>query len=244
MTQNIYDDPDFFAGYSALPRSIEGLEGAGEWPELRALLPTLAGADVVDLGCGFGWFCRWARTQGAESVLGLDLSRNMLARAAADTVDPRITYRHADLDEVELPADSFDLAYSSLTLHYLRDLPRLVAQIASSLRPGGTFVASVEHPAYTAPTSPAWTTIDGRDVWPLDGYLREGPRVTDWLAPGVVKQHRTIGTYFATILEAGLMLTSLVEWGPSDEDLVAHPDWVRERDRSPFLLLAARRGRQ
>jgi len=24
MTQNIYDDPDFFAGYSELPRSVEG----------------------------------------------------------------------------------------------------------------------------------------------------------------------------------------------------------------------------
>ena len=241
MTQNIYDDPDFFAGYSTLPRSLEGLDGAGEWPVVRSLVPRLNGADVVDLGCGFGWFCRWATTQGAATVLGLDVSRNMLARAAADTNDPRITYRHADVDAVELPLEAFDLVYSSLTLHYLRDLPRLVAQIAASLRPGGSFVASVEHPTYTAPSSPAWTTVNGRDVWPLDGYLREGPRVTDWLAPGVVKQHRTIATYVDALLRNGLELTSLVEWGPSDADLVAHPDWERERDRSPFLLLAARR---
>ncbi|MBF3542891.1 SAM-dependent methyltransferase, partial [Burkholderia pseudomallei] len=32
MTQNIYDDPDFFEGYGQLPRSRDGLDGAPEWP--------------------------------------------------------------------------------------------------------------------------------------------------------------------------------------------------------------------
>ena len=61
MTQNIYDNPEFFEGYSRLSRSVEGLDGAAEWPALKALLPELRGLRVVDLGCGFGWFCRWAR---------------------------------------------------------------------------------------------------------------------------------------------------------------------------------------
>jgi hypothetical protein len=38
MTQNIYDDPEFFEGYRQLARSVEGLAGAPEWPALRALL--------------------------------------------------------------------------------------------------------------------------------------------------------------------------------------------------------------
>ena len=67
MTQNIYDNEEFFAGYSRLPRSVEGLDGAPEWPALRAMLPELRGRRVLDLGCGFGWFCRWAREQGAAS---------------------------------------------------------------------------------------------------------------------------------------------------------------------------------
>ena len=61
MTQNIYDRLDFFEGYSQLGRSVEGLEGAVEWAALRAMLPDINGLRVVDLGCGFGWFCRWAR---------------------------------------------------------------------------------------------------------------------------------------------------------------------------------------
>ena len=42
-----------------------------------------AGSRVLDLGCGMGWFCRWAAENGAASVLGIDLSSNMLDRAHA-----------------------------------------------------------------------------------------------------------------------------------------------------------------
>ena len=84
MAQNIYDRPEFFARYSQLARSVHGLAGAPEWPAVRALLPDLAGKRIVDLGCGFGWFARWARAQGAAHVLGIDLSENMIARAMAD----------------------------------------------------------------------------------------------------------------------------------------------------------------
>jgi SAM-dependent methyltransferase len=91
MTQNIYDNEEFFAAYSRLRRSVEGLGGAPEWPTLRALLPDLRGCKVLDLGCGFGWFCRWARQQSAAQILGIDVSERMLARGRAATADPAIT---------------------------------------------------------------------------------------------------------------------------------------------------------
>src|SRR5204862_4383186 len=102
MPQNIYDDPDFFAGYSQLRRSREGLAGAPEWPTLRSMLPPLAGARVLDLGCGFGAFSRWAAEQGASKVLGIDLSVKMLARARELTLDVRITYQRAEMESLDL----------------------------------------------------------------------------------------------------------------------------------------------
>jgi 2-polyprenyl-3-methyl-5-hydroxy-6-metoxy-1,4-benzoquinol methylase len=92
MTQNIYDNPAFFEGYSKLVRSVQGLAGAPEWPALMALLAPMRGLRVVDLGCGYGWFCRWAGEQGAASVLGLDVSEKMLERARSSSADPAITY--------------------------------------------------------------------------------------------------------------------------------------------------------
>ncbi len=242
MAQNIYDEDDFFAGYKTLARSVKGLDGAGEWPSIRALLPPITGLRVVDLGCGFGWFCRWAREAGAADVLGLDLSEKMLAKAAEATQDAAIRYGRTDLDRLDLLPSVFDLAYSSLALHYLESLDGMMAAVHGALAPGGHFVFSVEHPIYTAPTRPGFVTAeDGRRVWPLDGYLIEGRRVTNWLAPGVVKHHRTIGTYVTALLSAGFTLTVLQEWGPSDAQLAEHPGWVDERQRPPLLLVAARR---
>lgn len=242
MAQNIYDNDDFFTGYATLARSQKGLDGAAEWPTIQALLPPMAGLRVVDLGCGYGWFCRWAREAAAAAVLGLDLSEKMLARAAQTTADPAITYRRADLDHLALPASSFDLAYSSLTLHYLEHLAAFMATVHQSLAPGGHFVFSMEHPLYTAPSHPGFTTnSEGRRIWPLDRYLEEGPRTTTWFAPGVVKQHRTIGTIATTLLAAGFTLTALIEWGPTPEQIAATPAWAAERDRPPFLLVAAQK---
>ena len=50
MAQNIYDNPEFFAGYSQLPRQVDGLGGAPEWPAIKAMLPDLTAKRVVDLG--------------------------------------------------------------------------------------------------------------------------------------------------------------------------------------------------
>lgn len=240
MAQNIYDNPEFFTGYSQLDRSVQGLAGAAEWPALRALLPDLHGLRVVDLGCGFGWFCRWAREHGAARVLGFDLSERMLDRARTMTSDAAITYARADLERLELPEASFDLAFSSLALHYLADLEPLLAQVQRALVPGGHLVFSVEHPIYTAPAHPGWQVeADGRKTWPVDGYLAEGPRTTDWLAPGVIKQHRTLGTYLNLLIRLGFTLLHVEEWGPSVSQVAARPEWAEERERPMFVLIAA-----
>jgi SAM-dependent methyltransferase len=242
VTQNIYDDETFFAGYSRLPRSVDGLDGAPEWPALRALLPDLAGLRVLDLGCGFGWFCRWARAHGAARVSGIDVSARMLARAESETQDAAISYLRADLEDVELPPGSFELAYSSLALHYVRNLEALMARVHAALVPRGKLVFSVEHPIFTAPANPGWSVdAEGRRTWPVDGYLDEGPRTTEWLTPGVVKQHRTIATYLNLLLRSGFALSHIDEWGPTEEQIAAQPRWADERQRPPFLIVACSR---
>ena len=81
MKENRYDDPVFFRKYSEMARSKLGLEGAGEWKTLRPMLPDFTGKRVLDLGCGYGWHAFYAAENGAEKVLGIDLSEKMLAVA-------------------------------------------------------------------------------------------------------------------------------------------------------------------
>jgi ubiquinone/menaquinone biosynthesis C-methylase UbiE len=242
MAQNIYDNEEFFEGYSRLGRSVEGLDGAPEWPSLRVLLPDLQGRSVVDLACGFGWFCRWAREHGAAQVLGFDVSERMLARAQTTTRDPAITYVRADMEHLALSPTSYDLVYSSLALHYIANLDALLTEVFRSLLPGGSLVFSVEHPIFTAPAEPGWSISDtGRRTWPVDGYLEEGPRSTDWLTKGVIKQHRTFATYITLLLRLGFSLSHVEEWGPTDEQIAERPELAEERQRPTLLLLSAKR---
>ncbi|WLQ12154.1 class I SAM-dependent methyltransferase [Hahella aquimaris] len=242
MTQNIYDTDSFFEGYSQLPRSLKGLDGAPEWASIRALMPPLDNANVADLGCGFGWFCRWAREQSAASVLGVDVSQNMLSKAEEMTSDAHIQYVREDLETLTLPENSFDLVYSSLTLHYIANLQGLFEQAYKSLKPGGWLIFSAEHPIYTAPRRPGWAEDQHKNtLWPINQYLVEGPRTTDWLADGVVKQHRTLGTYLMMLINAGFTLKHLEEWRPSAEQIEECPELKVELERPMFFIAAAQR---
>jgi len=75
MKQNKYDDENLFAAYGQMSRSVKGLEGTGEWYEFNPLIPILKGKNVLDLGWRFGWHCRYAHEQQANSVIGIDISK-------------------------------------------------------------------------------------------------------------------------------------------------------------------------
>jgi SAM-dependent methyltransferase len=247
MAQNVYDTPAFFKEYTQLPRSLHGLAGAPEWSTLRKLVGDIQGTRVLDLGCGFGWFCRWAKKDArARSVHGVDISENMLARAKEMTSEAdysEITYQRADLEGLVLKQDSYDFVYSCLVFHYLPtdSLKGLIAQIYGCLSPGGRFVFMIEHPVATAPFDPSWKwDPEGRVYWPLNQYWDEGLRVTDWLAKGVRKHHRTVETYLSLVMDSGFVLTAFKE---SWEGLELKTKWDErgEAHRPYFLLIAAQK---
>ncbi|BBB14635.1 cyclopropane fatty acyl phospholipid synthase [Candidatus Rickettsiella viridis] len=244
MPQNIYDNPDFFGEYSQLNRSKRGLEGAPEWPALCAQLPLLKNLNIVDLGCGYGWFCRYAKEQGAAQVLGIDISEKMIEKAKTMPYADSINYRISDMEQLALPQSTFNLVYSSLTLHYIENISELLKNIYDALVPDGHFVFSLEHPIYTAPIqkNPDWIiSTDGKKSWPVNHYQQEGERIKNWLGKAVKKQHRTLGTYLNLLIQQGFTLSHVEEWGPSKEQLAAIPELMDERERPMLLLIAAHR---
>ncbi|SMP20652.1 class I SAM-dependent methyltransferase [Flavobacterium hercynium] len=81
MKENKYDEVSFFEQYEKMSRSQKGLEGAGEWHVLKQMLPDFAGKKVLDLGCGYGWHCRYAIENGAQSAIGIDISEKNASKS-------------------------------------------------------------------------------------------------------------------------------------------------------------------
>ncbi|MSQ12288.1 MAG: class I SAM-dependent methyltransferase [Dehalococcoidia bacterium] len=242
--QNIYDDPDFFAGYSTLERFGAGWERAGERTDLLALFPKLDGLRALDLGCGAGQLAHYLAANGAAEVLGVDISERMLALARTGWAHPRVTYRREALEKAAFPPARFDLVVSSLALHYVEDYQGLVSRIAQWLAPGGVLVYSTEHPIYTACLpGDGWVLDDEgrRTGWRVDRYADEGVREEHWFVPGVRKVHRTLATLVNGLLDAGLVVERVVEPVPSEQWLQDHPLARDERRRPTFILVRARK---
>lgn len=239
---NEYDNEIFFRQYAQMLRSREGLPGAGEWRQLRPLFPPLAGKAILDLGCGYGWHCRFAADQGASEVLGLDLSEKMIAEARTRNPHPMITYRVCKIEDYVYPESRWDLVVSNLALHYLEDLADIYRRIFRTLRPGGIFLMNIEHPVFTAGVGQDWVyDAQGQPLyWPLDDYYRPGPRRTRFLGCEVVKYHHTLTQILMGLLETGFVLEAVEEAEPPAE-MLDQPGMADELRRPMMLLVRARR---
>lgn len=245
MKENKYDDECFFSKYAQMSRSVEGLNGAGEWHILKQMLPDFKNKKVLDLGCGFGWHCTYAVDHGAIHVTGIDLSEKMLEEARKRNSSPLIEYKCMAIEDFDFQPESYDIVISSLTFHYLESFINICRKISSSLTAGGYFVFSVEHPIFTAYGTQDWYyDQDGKRAhWPVDNYFAEGKRTAIFLGEEVTKYHKTLTTYINSLLQSGFEIRELIEPQPDETMLNTIPEMKDELRRPMMLLISARKKR-
>lgn len=239
----LYDDPALYKAYEDLSLGDQVHVLHPEWPVMKAMVGDVQGLNVLDLGCGFGSFCKWASEKGAARVQGVDNSEKMLKKAQEIHGGPRITYECADLDQIALPEESFDVTFSSLTFHYIEHLGTLVKQIHRTLRPGGRLVFSVQHPIWTAPDGATWQeTSDGEMFWPLRTYAEEGPRISKWIANGVKIHHKPINTFFSILRDHEFQIIDVAEWMMQPGSIPSgHQDYGKEAHRPFWFIISAKK---
>ena len=240
MKENKYDNERFFQKYSEMNRSKNGLQGAGEWPEFQKMLPDFTHKRVLDLGCGYGWHCKYASANGASYVLGTDISHKMLERAEKINAGSGIEYRCIAMEDLRFPDETFDVVLSSLAFHYVRDFVPLVHNISRWIKHGGEFVFSVEHPVFTSYGTQDWYYDEDGEIlhFPVDHYYDEGKREAVFLGETVVKYHRTLTTYLNTVLQNGFEIRHIVEPQPPDS-MLGLPGMQDEMRRPLMLLVSA-----
>lgn len=113
---------------------------------LRRASIAVSGCDVLELGCGTGKNTTWL-AERAQSVIGLDLSEGMLARARARILAPHVRFvRHDVREPWPVPDGSIDVVVGNLVLEHLSALAPVYAETARVLRPGGQLWLCELHP--------------------------------------------------------------------------------------------------
>lgn len=238
---NEYDNEKFFEEYSKMSRSQEGLDAAGEWHQLKPLFPPLQGKSVLDLGCGYGWHCRFSAEQGAAHVLGIDLSLKMIEEAQRRNTKDRIEYRVCGIEEYDYPENMWDCVISNLALHYIEDIGLIFQKVHRTLKPEGVFIFNIEHPVFTSGVGQDWIyTEDGApQYWPIDNYFMPGIRKTRFLGCDVVKQHHTLTQILMGLLNNGFEIEAVEEAEPPKE-MMNIPGMIEELRRPMMLLVKSR----
>ncbi len=237
MARNIFDNSTFFAEYMKL-RSEKNYNDLLEQPEMSKLLPPVKGRSVLDAGCGFGANCRAFAEMGASRVVGIDISKKMLERAERENSLDVVEYQERDMADISGVSGPFDLVYSSLAFHYVRDFDKLIGDIGRLLVPHGVLLFSQEHPVVTA-------TIDYRGHFDDFGhyvfgdYQAEGKRYGTWFVKDVESYHRTTATILTTVAKNGFRITDVVEPVPSPLALRERPDLEKDFIRPTFLIVKA-----
>jgi SAM-dependent methyltransferase len=158
-----------------------------EWYSLQQRLGDLRGCSVLDLACGDGMGTRLIRRWGAERVVGVDISPQMiaLARQREDAEPMGIEYRVADAATLG-GIGPFDRVAAAYLLHYAesrQQLLQMARTVYDNLRPGQRFVASIANPLL-----PPRPVVDHRKYGfsfrLMDEALREGARLRGTLYLG------------------------------------------------------------
>lgn len=215
-------------------------------PALLAACAPLEGVEVLDVGCGQGYFSRELAQAGAR-VTGIDLSDRLLARAQEiEAARPRgIRYEALDAARIgtAFPAGRFDLATACMSLQDIEDLGATLAGVVRVLRPTGRLVFSVPHPCIDLPVREWARDREGRKTaLQLDRYFDAGPALFHWNMPRLDYswhtpcRRRTLGEWSTLLLEAGLRIRRLIEPRPTLELRAAHPEFD-DAARMPFFLI-------
>lgn len=244
MSQNIFDNDVFFEKYRELRRNKYNYNTLVEQPAIKSLLPDLQEKAVLDLGCGYGENCYDFVKKGAKLVVGVDISRKMLDIANREYSDKLIDYIHMDMKEIGLLNQKFDLVFSSLAFHYVKDFKKLLRDINKLLNRNGILLFSQEHPYTTAPKAgPEWTKDDkGNKIhYNLSDYMYSGERHYRWFVDDVEKYHRPISEIVNSIISCGYIINKVVEPVPDEYALEKRPDYIDEFDKTTSIIIKCKK---
>ena len=134
---------------------------------------------VLEVGCGVGaTACYLAKEHGCQ-VIGVDISKAMVARsnerAQKEGVADRVEFMDADVQDLPFEDGLFDVVISESVLTFVHDKQRAVSECARITKPGG-YVALNEELWIETPSAQLVERV--RQIWDIKPDI---PTFEDWM---------------------------------------------------------------
>jgi len=210
-------------------------------PALRRAMGKVEEKQVLDIGCGEGYFSRLFARLGAK-VTAVDISENLIRAAIEEEERHPLGIRYIASDAADLrmlESHSFDAAFCYMALHDIEDYEGAISEASRILKAGAKFVIVMEHPCFNTrfmngKMVAGWETQVGTDgskehmYYRVENYLRRHSYTFEWkhdrLPSSFVTTgfHRTLSDYFNALTSRGFIVTSLEEPQPTEEGARVH----------------------
>lgn len=210
------------------------------------------GLEVLDLGCGIGYFSRQMAQKGASKVVGIDISPNQLAHARQIEEKERqaIEYIEGDAAAVieSFPKASFDLVTACVSLVDMPEPSRVIRGAYRALKNRGRLVFTNTHPL-TDTMSREWVRdADGKKIGlQVADYFDETPFTLTWMSERYKYRFQTTGNNYTLqrwmrwVIQPGFIIEDFIEPVATDEAIAQHPGLDDSRIAPLFLIIAARK---
>ncbi|HEY8350332.1 MAG TPA: class I SAM-dependent methyltransferase [Clostridia bacterium] len=200
-----------------------------EWPCIQKMLPPLNNKRILDLGCSTGRYSFLFEKENPLSVVGVDISENMLdiAKEKARLRGSKVRFIKADISDPDIFANGkYDFIFSSTTFHYIEDIKSLFLNISNALDDNGVCIVSLMHPVYTAqypadkngefPSDDEWVVryLDKSKRAYIQPWIEYNDDIENFLS---TSYHHTVSDYFNAIIDAGFRIERVEEPYPPED---------------------------
>jgi SAM-dependent methyltransferase len=199
------------------------------------LLPTIAGVDFVELGCGGGQASVGTAAEGAGRVVGVDFSAAQLehARRLRSLYGVDVQFVGGDVTNLPLAADAFDVAFSGWVVQMIEDLDAYLSEARRVLRDDGILVFDVPHPFYEL-FDPSTATLERS----YHGPDRRTITIDESYEADLVVFDRTVSDLHTALVEAGFDVRRVLE--PGSDDPEAYDDDPLDSNRPELMATVPR----
>lgn len=224
-----------------------------EKPAMYGKLPDVKELTILCIGCGSGEEVEFLHSLGAKRVVGIDISEGLID--IAKKTYPDLEFHVMDMEHLDFPPETFDLAFSSLTMHYIDDWSASLQSIHKVLKKDGIFLFSITHPFFSAMQKSeddkekvrllGYKALKEHDTVEIFGNYLDGYQLEAFLMNKsftVTNYHKPLSVITKTVVSAGFEIMDIVEPKALDASKEEHKNFWEIHQKIPeFMVMELRK---